>query len=92
MGFSKAFRFPEGLGLAARYQMAVDSVSPVFSVAIASTARILAAVTGGAATGNPHALSRLSTVSSLVLWWRTNGRWLSVEKHRRPLPGTSRWS
>ena len=38
MGFSKAFRFPEGLGLAARYQMAVDSVSPVFSVAIANTA------------------------------------------------------
>ncbi len=37
MGFSKAFRFPEGLGLAARYQMAVDSVSPVFSVAIANT-------------------------------------------------------
>src|SRR5208282_5223475 len=34
MGFDKTFRFPDGLGMAARYQMAVDSVSPVFSAAI----------------------------------------------------------
>lgn len=31
MGFSNLFRFPEGAGLGIRYQMIVDSVSPIFS-------------------------------------------------------------
>lgn len=31
MGFDQAFRFPQNFGLGARYQMVVDSVSPVFS-------------------------------------------------------------
>jgi DNA (cytosine-5)-methyltransferase 1 len=31
MGYDQAFRFPENFGLGARYQMVVDSVSPVFS-------------------------------------------------------------
>lgn len=39
MGFADAFHFPEGLGLSERYQMVVDSVSPVFSAALADTLR-----------------------------------------------------
>lgn len=31
MGFDKTFRFPDGVGMGQRYQMTVDSVSPVFS-------------------------------------------------------------
>ncbi|MCL5730745.1 MAG: DNA cytosine methyltransferase [Candidatus Thermoplasmatota archaeon] len=31
MGFNHGFSFPEGLGMSIRYQMLVDSVSPVFS-------------------------------------------------------------
>lgn len=37
MGFQDAFHFPEGMGLSDRYQMVVDSVSPVFSSAVAET-------------------------------------------------------
>jgi DNA (cytosine-5)-methyltransferase 1 len=37
MGFDRTFRFPDGLTMAARYQMAVDSVSPVFSAVLAKT-------------------------------------------------------
>ena len=39
MGFSESFRFPQGLGLGSRYQMIVDSVSPVFSFAAANVIR-----------------------------------------------------
>lgn len=39
MGFDKNFHFPEKLGLGARYQMVVDSVSPVFSYAAALTTK-----------------------------------------------------
>jgi DNA (cytosine-5)-methyltransferase 1 len=31
MGYDKDFRFPDGVGLGSKYQMVVDSVSPVFS-------------------------------------------------------------
>lgn len=31
MGFSRKFRFPEGMGMKHRYQMVADAVSPVFS-------------------------------------------------------------
>ncbi len=37
MGFDNAFRFPDGMGLSKRYQMVVDSVSPVFSAAVADS-------------------------------------------------------
>jgi DNA (cytosine-5)-methyltransferase 1 len=37
MGFNDSFHFPEGLGLSERYQMVVDSVSPVFSKVVAKT-------------------------------------------------------
>jgi DNA (cytosine-5)-methyltransferase 1 len=39
MGFEDKFHFPAGLGLSERYQMVVDSVSPVFSAALAKTLR-----------------------------------------------------
>lgn len=39
MGFNHGFTFPEGLGMGHRYQMLVDSVSPVFSGILAKTAR-----------------------------------------------------
>ncbi|MGP6240078.1 DNA cytosine methyltransferase [Cuniculiplasma sp. SKW4] len=35
MGFNHGFTFPSGLGMGLRYQMLVDSVSPVFSEALA---------------------------------------------------------
>lgn len=35
MGFNHGFSFPEGLGMGIRYQMLVDSVSPVFSAVLA---------------------------------------------------------
>jgi hypothetical protein len=31
MGFDSGFRFPQEFGLGIRYQMVVDSVSPIFS-------------------------------------------------------------
>ena len=37
MGFNHGFTFPEGLGMGMRYQMLVNSVSPVFSEALAKT-------------------------------------------------------
>jgi DNA (cytosine-5)-methyltransferase 1 len=39
MGFNHGFTFPEGLGMGHRYQMLVDSVSPVFSGVLAENAR-----------------------------------------------------
>lgn len=36
MGFNHGFHFPEGLGVGERYQMLVDSVSPVFSEILAA--------------------------------------------------------
>jgi len=36
MGFNHGFHFPTGLGIGARYQMLVDSVSPVFSEVLAN--------------------------------------------------------
>ena len=36
MGFNHGFHFPSGLGVGQRYQMLVDSVSPVFSETLAS--------------------------------------------------------
>lgn len=39
MGFKRGFRFPDGLGMAVRYQMVVDSVSPTFSAVLARTLR-----------------------------------------------------
>jgi DNA (cytosine-5)-methyltransferase 1 len=39
MGFPEDFRFPDGMPLSTRYQMVVDSVSPVFSSAVAATMR-----------------------------------------------------
>jgi len=41
MGFDECFHFPDGLGLGVRYQMIVDSVSPVFSFAAAKVVREL---------------------------------------------------
>lgn len=35
MGFNHGFVFPDGLGMSQRYQMLVDSVSPVFSIVLA---------------------------------------------------------
>lgn len=35
MGFNHGFKFPEGFGIGERYQMLVDSVSPVFSEVLA---------------------------------------------------------
>ncbi|MGC2359221.1 MAG: DNA cytosine methyltransferase [Thermoplasmata archaeon] len=37
MGFEDKFRFPDGMSLSKRYQMVVDSVSPVFSAAVADS-------------------------------------------------------
>jgi DNA (cytosine-5)-methyltransferase 1 len=37
MGFADRFHFPDGMGLSSRYQMVVDSVSPVFSAAMGRT-------------------------------------------------------
>jgi DNA (cytosine-5)-methyltransferase 1 len=37
MGFNHGFTFPSGLGMGMRYQMLVNSVSPVFSEALAKT-------------------------------------------------------
>lgn len=42
MGFDSQFRFPEELGIGARYQMVVDAVSPVFSYAAAKVVRKMA--------------------------------------------------
>jgi DNA (cytosine-5)-methyltransferase 1 len=39
MGFDKSFHFPRDAGLGARYQMIADSVSPVFSYAVARVAK-----------------------------------------------------
>jgi DNA (cytosine-5)-methyltransferase 1 len=39
MGFNHGFSFPAGVGIGYRYQMLVDSVSPVFSGVLAKTAR-----------------------------------------------------
>lgn len=41
MGFDREFRFPPGTSRTARYQMAADAVSPVFSHACARTVRRL---------------------------------------------------
>jgi DNA (cytosine-5)-methyltransferase 1 len=41
MGFDREFRFPPGTSRTARYQMAADAVSPVFSLACARTVRRL---------------------------------------------------
>jgi DNA (cytosine-5)-methyltransferase 1 len=41
MGFDNSFRFPQDLGLGARYQMIVDAVSPVFSYAAARVSKDL---------------------------------------------------
>jgi DNA (cytosine-5)-methyltransferase 1 len=41
MGFERDFRFPPGTSRTARYQMAADAVSPVFSLACARTVRRL---------------------------------------------------
>jgi DNA (cytosine-5)-methyltransferase 1 len=41
MGFSRWFRFPEGMSLRKRYQMVADTVSPVFAVACAQVVREL---------------------------------------------------
>ncbi len=47
MGFDEQYTFPEGLGLGARYQMIADSVSPVFSRALAeSVYRTLTSTSG----------------------------------------------
>lgn len=37
MGYPKGFNFVKGIGIATRYQMAVDSVSPMFSNIVAKT-------------------------------------------------------
>lgn len=39
MGFDRSFQFPSGVGLGHRYQMVVDSVSPVFSYLAAQVIR-----------------------------------------------------
>ena len=39
MGFDARHEFPDGLGLGARYQMIADSVSPMFSAALARSVR-----------------------------------------------------
>ena len=39
MGFGDDFMFPEGMGMSMRYQMVVDSVSPIFSTVCASVLR-----------------------------------------------------
>ena len=36
MGFNHGFHFPSGMGVGERYQMLVDSVSPVFSEVLAA--------------------------------------------------------
>lgn len=41
MGFPPEFRFPEGMGMAPRYQMVADAVSPVFSEKCAQVMREL---------------------------------------------------
>jgi DNA (cytosine-5)-methyltransferase 1 len=41
MGFRRGFRFPEGMGMGLRYQMAADSVSPFFSRAAAKAVKRL---------------------------------------------------
>lgn len=41
MGFDENVHFPDGLGLGVRYQMIVDSVSPVFSLAAARVVKEL---------------------------------------------------
>jgi DNA (cytosine-5)-methyltransferase 1 len=42
MGFPRSYSFPPGMGMGQRYQMVVDSVSPVFSIAAANViARLL---------------------------------------------------
>lgn len=40
MGFPDSFRFPDNTGLNKKYEMVADSVSPVFSAALASTLKI----------------------------------------------------
>jgi len=46
MGFDSDFRFPQHFGLGIRYQMAVDSVSPVFSYPAATVTRELISTEG----------------------------------------------
>ena len=41
MGYSEGTRFPDGLGVGVRYQMIVDSVSPVFSLVAAGVIKEL---------------------------------------------------
>ena len=41
MGFDDEFKFPDGLGVGNRYQMTVDSVSPIFSKVIAKVIKQL---------------------------------------------------